>query len=176
MIAYLQNIIDQAEAQAPYGQNPSLWMPPQALGFWCNNKVQRAVQALPVQRRISWAPGSLRADQIVSGRQSYINALLIYTRGLVSAPCGMRCHTVHSNRPFSQCVRLPGYWASYCPVRDAINSGTRQDLPGIQAQIEENAAPNARVIAIEDAPGDTEEDPIDLDPEDGSQENPYELD
>lgn len=176
MIAYLQNIIDQAEAQAPYGQNPSVWMPPQALDFWCSSREQRTVQALPVQRAISWAPGSLQASQIVSGRPSYVNALLIYTRGLVSAPCGLRCHTNHSNRPFSQCVRIPGYWdgccanckwldwASQCPVRDAVNRGARQDLPGVQAQIEWNAASNARLIAIEDAPRDTREDPIDLDP------------
>jgi hypothetical protein len=32
------------------------------------------------------------------------------------------------------------------------------------------------LIAIEDEPGDTIDDPIELDPEDGSQDRPYELD
>ena len=188
VIAGIQQLINQAEAQAPYGQNPSLWLPPQALDFWCSDQAQRTVQALPVQRAISWTPGSLRASQIVSGRKSYVNALLIYTRGLVSASCGMYCRIDRSGRPFTQCVRIPGSWggccanckwydwASQCPVRDAVNRGARQDLPGVQAQIEWNAAPNARLIAIEDVPGDTIDDPIDLDPEDGSQDRPYELD
>lgn len=49
-------------------------------------------------------------------------------------------------------------------------------LPVARAEIEENTAPSARLVLIEDGPGDSQDDPIDLDPENGSQGNPYELD
>ncbi|EED15919.1 hypothetical protein TSTA_010370 [Talaromyces stipitatus ATCC 10500] len=48
-------------------------------------------------------------------------------------------------------------------------------LPDPRAQIEWNAASNAQLILIEDVPGDSQDDPIDLDPEVGSQDNPYKV-
>ncbi|OKL55211.1 hypothetical protein UA08_04289 [Talaromyces atroroseus] len=201
MIALIQRLIDQAEQAAPYGQDPMVILPPQALDFWCSSPQSRAAQALPVQRGIYFKSGSLKAFQIVSGRQSYINALLIASRGVVGPPCGASCQADRTNTPFVQCVRLPGHWNGCCanckwrdwgshcpPVRRQITGGTRMAIPGRSDMV--NTVPRAPVrpsqpgggvgrpiLLIEDGPaGESEENPIDLDPEPGSQENPYEID
>ncbi|EEA22108.1 hypothetical protein PMAA_058880 [Talaromyces marneffei ATCC 18224] len=80
------------------------------------------------------------------------------------------------------CIAGSTVVAGHLPsVSEFLAAGTgaapiANDLPGVQAQIQWNAAPNARLIAIEDEPGDTIDEPIELDLEDGSQDNPYELD
>lgn len=56
--------------------------------------------------------GNINGQQIVSQRPSYINALLIQSRGdrlrSVCDACAVRC------KPFPECIRLPGYFGGCC--------------------------------------------------------------
>lgn len=78
--------------------------------------------------------GSIRGYQLAMHRPSYVNSLLIASRGYeVRQPCSTCCHARSSvPRPFPICVRVPGHfggccanckwrdWADRCTVRDNI--------------------------------------------------------
>jgi hypothetical protein len=154
--------------------------------------------------------GSIRGHQLATHRQSYVNALLIASRGIiVRSPCPEHCQTQRPH-PFISCVRLPGFWAGccanckwpdhgiQCSARDAlagrVASAAAQRRPAFQPGfvLEEDpdllilpgppSAPRRAGQLLLPAPGDSAENPVELDDgssdagEGGSAEDPVTLD
>ncbi|OTA95620.1 hypothetical protein M434DRAFT_9675 [Hypoxylon sp. CO27-5] len=91
----------------------------QELAPWCHNALQRAVLEL-LGRWVIIVRGSLRARQIASMRDSYVNALLIASRGgAVPRPC-RACrqqallYPDGYSRPFPVCTKLRGHFGGSC--------------------------------------------------------------
>ncbi|KAM5468042.1 hypothetical protein MauCBS54593_005325 [Microsporum audouinii] len=96
----------------------------QELAPYVHNDLGRAVLSLP-GLHVRYVPYSIDARQILSHRASYINGLLIQSRG---RPEVHAC----TDWPFTECVRLPSHFggargnctwrdrASHCSVRDEI--------------------------------------------------------
>ncbi|KAH6659912.1 hypothetical protein BKA67DRAFT_641087 [Truncatella angustata] len=111
----------------------------QELASFSHNELQRAVLALP-GRDILVVNRSITPAQVVSHRPSYINFLLITSRGRVSATPCVSCRLAAALSPFGWarpspvCVRLPGHFggccsnckwkdqASRCSVRDGVGT------------------------------------------------------
>jgi hypothetical protein len=133
--AWLQVQLGRLEAQTE--GNPLLPVGGQQLRPFCHNALQLAVLALP-GRDVEIVRGSMTGHQINTHRPSYINALLIASRGRPTmSPCGGSCQSSHGGRPFPRCIRLPGHfdgscasckwrdWASTCSVRDVCGRAGR---------------------------------------------------
>jgi hypothetical protein len=59
-------------------------------------------------------PGALHGQQLASQRASYINALLIQSRGYLLIQDCDHCMEMDVRRPFPFCVRMPGYFGGAC--------------------------------------------------------------
>jgi hypothetical protein len=71
----------------PANQRPVLPIQGHLLAEYVKNNIQRRLLDLPGQG-VAFTPGRVTARQIHGKRDSYINALLIQSRGIVSArPC-----------------------------------------------------------------------------------------
>lgn len=104
--AVAQRQLDQLALQ----QIPVLLIGGQQLAPHCHNNQQRAVLALPGQN-VPFVRGAILPTQVGTHRPSYINAMLIQSRGVVSGPCD-RCQ--RSLRPFLECRRVPGRFGGCC--------------------------------------------------------------
>ncbi|EON98159.1 hypothetical protein UCRPA7_6327 [Phaeoacremonium minimum UCRPA7] len=84
------------------------------LAAFCHTAEQRTVLAQP-GRPVVFVRNRLNADQLFSGRPSYINALLIQSRGeRADEPCSLCRAAIERDNdglanPFPACVRLPGH-------------------------------------------------------------------
>ncbi|PKS06113.1 hypothetical protein jhhlp_007947 [Lomentospora prolificans] len=89
------------------------------LAPFCHNVLQWNLLALPGQPVVV-VRGSIRPAQVFTMRPSYINALLIQSRGQVSTPPCTECQRLRAgaqdrlNRPFPVCVRTPGHFGGAC--------------------------------------------------------------
>lgn len=103
----------------------------QELAPYVHNDLGRAVLSLP-GLHVRYVPYSIDARQILSHRASYINGLLVQSRGRPEVHACTDCRGRTGLRPFTECVRLPGHFggacgnckwrdrASHCSVRDEI--------------------------------------------------------
>jgi hypothetical protein len=84
----------------------------QQLAVLCHNSLQQTVLALP-GRDVVFVRGRITPQQLVTHRPSYVNALLIQSRGVVRArPC-----TECSRRglsPFPECRQVAGHFGGAC--------------------------------------------------------------
>ncbi|RMJ20748.1 hypothetical protein PHISP_08382 [Aspergillus sp. HF37] len=80
----------------------------EALGQLCHTNDQRTVWSFPCYE-FTIRADSIRIQQIQTARPSYVNAILIASRGMVVADCGHDTHHI-----FRDTVRLPGWWGGAC--------------------------------------------------------------
>jgi Protein of unknown function (DUF3716) len=157
-------LYNAAVAHASAGQDPVLVVGGQQMAAFVHSPQGRAVLALP-GRDVVFVRGAITPKQVGSHRPSYINAILIQSRGnVVSSPCTGCQGPRHGPRPFPECRRLPGHFggscgnckwrdhAARCSVRDnIIVEISDDDDPGEgsgQPQIEAGTtAENAIVLA-----------------------------
>jgi hypothetical protein len=59
-------------------------------------------------------PGTLNGQQLAGQRPSYINALLIQSRGYLLVQDCDHCVEMDVRRPFPFCVRMPGHFGGAC--------------------------------------------------------------
>uniref|UniRef100_A0A7N2N7K4 Uncharacterized protein n=1 Tax=Quercus lobata TaxID=97700 RepID=A0A7N2N7K4_QUELO len=81
----------------------------QALFELCHTHDQKEVWCFPSYEFVIHKD-SITASQVKTGRPSYVNAILIASRGL---PQRTRC-TKNSRWVFAEDVRVPGYWGGAC--------------------------------------------------------------
>lgn len=141
MALVLYNAYDAALTLAEGEEIPVLLVGGQQLASYAHNAMQRALVALP-GRHIAFVRDAITPDQIRSQRPSYINAILVQSRGRQPpAPC-TACAAVRPGlRPFPQCRRVRGYFdgacanckwrdhASRCSVRDEEYGEEEGDAP-----------------------------------------------
>lgn len=95
------------------GGNPNtLQIGGQELAVACHNVLQRAVFVMP-GLNVPYVAGAITPNQIMSHRPSYINALLIQSRGTPSATPCTECSRRGSG-PFLACVKLHGHFGGAC--------------------------------------------------------------
>lgn len=145
------------------------------LAGYLHTDEQRMLLDLPGQD-VPFIPGRINWQQLVQHRDSYINALLIQSRGIrMQHPCAA-CQSTRGRPVFPECRRVPGAYngccanckwrdhASHCTIQDGqILMGGYNQLQGAQMVID-------LVPAIGEA-----ENPINLDPEEGEEGNPIVL-
>jgi Protein of unknown function (DUF3716) len=74
----------------------------------------RAVLALPGQD-VPFVRGAITPAQVGSHRASYINAILVQSRGVaVNPPCDACAANRPGLRPFPECRRVPGHFKGCC--------------------------------------------------------------
>jgi Protein of unknown function (DUF3716) len=103
-----------AAAAAPQGLlvvAPRLPVGGQELAPLVHSQLGRAVLVLPGQP-ISYRPGQITPEQVLMHRPSYINALLIQSRGVVQVPACTRCQ--RGRGPFPECRRVQGHFGGCC--------------------------------------------------------------
>jgi hypothetical protein len=112
----------------------------QQLAPWVHSPQGRAVLRLPGQD-VFYLRGTISARQLLGmHRPSYVNAVLIQSRGMAHhRPCSA-CRGGAGFRPFPECRHLPGHFggacgnckwrdhASRCSVRDTGFGGVTIDL------------------------------------------------
>lgn len=87
---------------------------------YTKNRQQRAVLDLVPGEEVVFVRGSIRPAQILGMRDSYVNAVLIQSRGfLCGTPCDscqnkMLCDQDSYAYPFAYCKRLPGHFSGCC--------------------------------------------------------------
>lgn len=110
----LYNAYNAALAQAQAGQNPLLIVGGQQLANYAHSAPGRALLALPGVD-VPFVLGAITPNQVRSQRPSYINAILIQSRGaLVPGGCS-RCRLPRPGlRPFPECRRVPGHFGGCC--------------------------------------------------------------
>lgn len=80
----------------------------------CHAPVQLAALALPGEDVLAYASLiEVRKNQLATGRPSYVNGVLIQSRGELCVPACERC-TKAGSKPFLECRRLKGYWNGAC--------------------------------------------------------------
>jgi hypothetical protein len=159
----------------------------QELAEFCHNNMQRAVLGLP-GRDVVFVRARVREDQLRSHRPSYINAFLIASRGRVLRhPC-TECQRKAASDPsgysypFPLCIKLPGHFGGCCANCKWPDAGSRCNERDEMAFDDRPARPALppprapRLLGAPPGPGRTVDDPIDLDPEPGSEGNPIDLD
>ena len=107
----IYNAAVAAAAQASGNPNPILRVGGQQLAPFVHSPQRRAVLALPGQD-VEIVRGNVRPDQIASHRPSYINAILIQSRGQAVAD---GCGCLSSIRPaFPECRRIARHFDGAC--------------------------------------------------------------
>ena len=83
--------------------------------FKCYNNLQNQALALPGQN-VLVNPNRIAIGQVVTQRQSYINAILIQRRGadITAIPCRSCTRTGLNNTIFPECRRIMGQWNNCC--------------------------------------------------------------
>lgn len=107
-------LYNAALAVAVADQNPVLLVGQQQMATFVHNTVGRAVLALPGQD-VEFVRGSITPNQVGSHRPSYINAILIQSRGAAAQPaCGACAAARPGLRPFPECRRVAGHFGGAC--------------------------------------------------------------
>ena len=115
MVPYDPVLAQQALVQADFNNQrfPILPVGQQQLAFFCHNALQLAVLTLP-GRDVKFVYGRIFPYQLGSHRPSYVNAILIQSRGRVgTGPCSA-CASTPMPTPFPKCRRLPGHFGGAC--------------------------------------------------------------
>ncbi|KAL3435104.1 hypothetical protein BDV09DRAFT_185238 [Aspergillus tetrazonus] len=94
-----------------------------ALFDLCHNNVQREVWRFPSYEFVVRV-GALTVKQVRTARPSYVNAILIASRGVKTREsCSMNTRSV-----FGEHVRIPGYWNGACAGCKWKDGGARCDF------------------------------------------------
>ncbi|KAM0123306.1 hypothetical protein ACHAP3_011236, partial [Botrytis cinerea] len=105
-------LYDAANALAQPNQNPVLPIGGRELAPYCHNALQLAVLAMP-GHPVPFVRNRITPAQVRSMRASYINGLLIQSRGvLVEGSCG-ECRR-RGLTPFPECRRVEGHFGNSC--------------------------------------------------------------
>ncbi|TGO31512.1 hypothetical protein BHYA_0615g00010 [Botrytis hyacinthi] len=105
-------LYNAANAAAAANQNPVLLIGGQALAQYCHNSLQLALLAMP-GNDVAYVRGRITPAQVRTMRSSYINGMLIQSRGiLVEGSCG-ECRR-RGLTPFPDCRRVPGHFGNSC--------------------------------------------------------------
>ncbi|KAI8957881.1 hypothetical protein F5Y11DRAFT_338005 [Daldinia sp. FL1419] len=162
------------------GAGPLILLPigGQEMAPYCFNKVQRAILALP-----GWSVivvrGSISPGQVITSRPSYVNALLIASRG-VAAPRPCRACQEQSvrypdsySRPFPVCIKLRGYFGGCCAGCKFRDHAIRCDIQDSDSDDDDDKPSGSRRRRkARRLPEVLFPAPL---PEAGTQENPIEL-
>ena len=152
------------------------------LSPYVHTSTGRILLSLPGED-VQFVRGSIFASQIQQHRPSYINALLIQSRGVVLAQPCTNCRHGQGMKPFPECRHVPGAfggacanckwpdWASQCSVRDEYWQGV-EDHGNLVGSSERQGQP----VHHTGHPGSMVSEPINLDPEEGDSGNPIDLD
>ena len=92
---------------------PLLLVYDQQLAPWAHSPQARAVLALP-GRNVFFVRGAITPAQVEQHRPSYINAILIQSRGEVVPGGCSNCRISPGYRPFPECRRVPGHFGGCC--------------------------------------------------------------
>ncbi|KAI8963487.1 hypothetical protein F5Y11DRAFT_319391 [Daldinia sp. FL1419] len=161
------------------GAGPLILLPigGQEMAPYCFNKVQRAILAMPGSSVIV-VRGSIRPGQVITARPSYVNALLIASRGVaVPMPCqacqeqSVRYPDGYS-RPFPVCIKLPGYFGGCCAGCKFRDHAIRCDVQDSDSDDDKPSDSRRQRRVRQRRPPEALFPP----PEAGSEENPIELD
>ena len=107
-------LYNAALAGAPAGQNPVLSVGQQQMRGFVHAPGQIAILALPGVD-VEFVRGAITTAQIVSHRPSYINAILIQSRGQPANPGCLQCRNPRIGlRPFPECRAAPGHFGGAC--------------------------------------------------------------
>ena len=85
----------------------------QQLAPFVHSRQALAVLALPGQD-VDFVRGAISGNQIVTHRPSYINAILIQSRGQALPRACNQCLGRPGLRPFPVCLRVPGHFQGCC--------------------------------------------------------------
>lgn len=109
----LYDALAAALAVAAQG-DPILRVGGQVLGPLCHNNLQQTVLAMP-GRDVRFVRGSITQQQVRTHRPSYVNAILIQSRGsLVPGGCSRCRRSPQLRRPFPECRRVVGHFGGCC--------------------------------------------------------------
>jgi Protein of unknown function (DUF3716) len=110
----LVQILNNALAAAQgLQQIPTLLVAGQELAPYVHSPGGRALLALPGQI-VPFVRGAIIPAQVAQHRPSYINAILIQSRGHVQDPPCARCARPGGLRPFVECRRIQGHFGGCC--------------------------------------------------------------
>ena len=90
---------------------PVLMVANQEMVQWVHSPQGRVVLAL-LGRIVPILRGAIRPEQVGLHRASYINGILIQSRGIVQDPPCVQC--VQQLRLFTECRRVPGHFGGCC--------------------------------------------------------------
>ncbi len=102
-----------AAMQVVPAQQAVLHIGGQELRQVCHNSLQLALIALPGQD-VLYRTGRISPGQVQSHRPSYINALLIQSRGAIVPGGGCHGCRTRGPSPFLECRRVPGHFGGCC--------------------------------------------------------------
>ncbi|KAL2377819.1 hypothetical protein RJ035_007609, partial [Blastomyces gilchristii] len=106
----LVTLLGLSGQQGPYRV---LFVSGQQLSPFAHSPQARAVLALPGQD-VLFVRGSMSEHQVRSHRPSYVNAILIQSRGRVEVQACSACRSSSGLRPFPECRRVPGHFGGAC--------------------------------------------------------------
>lgn len=97
----------------PQGPHRIIFVAGQQLSPFAHSRQARAALALPGQD-VPFVRGSMNEHQVLTQRPSYINAILIQSRGRPEMQACTACRGGPGLHPFPQCSRLPGHFGGAC--------------------------------------------------------------
>ena len=121
----------------------------QQLAPYAHSRPARAALALPGGVDVPFVRGAITPAQVGLHRDSYINAILIQSRGVVQAPVCEACADPGIGlTPFPECRRIPGHFGGACGNCKWRDHGARcslhskpQNKKGGKGQLQIEAAP-----------------------------------
>jgi hypothetical protein len=109
----LESLFNTLYLRTPANQSPVLPVQDQLLAQYVHNNEQRNLLGRP-GRGVAFTPGRVNAHQIHSKRPSYINALIIQSRGvLCRQPC-LCCWTRQGHTTFPECHQILDAFGGCC--------------------------------------------------------------
>ncbi|EDN08837.1 predicted protein [Histoplasma mississippiense (nom. inval.)] len=137
----------------PQSPHRILFVADQQLSPFTHSPQSRAVLALPGQD-VPFVRGSMTELQVRSHRPSYINAILIQSRGRTEPHACLACRSAHPGlRPFPECRRLPGHFGGACgnckwrdhAIRCSVRDGEGVEVIEIVDDDDEEDGPQRRM-------------------------------
>ena len=95
------------------GQHPRLLVGQQQLALFSHGRPTNAVLALTGQD-VDFVLGAIQPQQIGQHRPSYINAILIQSRGQAASAACTQCRGGPGLRPFPKCRSVRGHFGGAC--------------------------------------------------------------
>jgi hypothetical protein len=185
-LAELQMLFTRMYDSTALGQHPVLPIQVYTLAEYVKNDVQRRLLA-PHGRAVAFTPSRVNAQQIYSKRDSYINALLIQSRGVVSAQPCTSCQQRQGQNTFPKCHQVPGFFegcctnckwpdkALQCSLQGQAGGHVQPAISGQPRGIQGHQGQARRLINLDLEEGKGAENPINLDLDKGEEGNPIVL-